>query len=194
MTVDPQLTPEIIREFVIASHFNLEKVRTLLADQPALLTVRHKWGEDDYEDGLGAASHVGNRPIAEFFLEQGVPLSIFAAAMLGRSADVAAFIQSDAAQANARGAHGIPLLFHAAFSGDTALTTLLLDNGCNEGFDNALHAAIMGGHVDMVNWLLAHGADNLQVLNYEGKTPLTKAVELGHTAIADTLRNHGALE
>ncbi|MBA3871837.1 MAG: hypothetical protein H0X30_22040 [Anaerolineae bacterium] len=43
MTVDPQLTPEIIREFVIASHFNLEKVRTLLADQPALLTVRHKW-------------------------------------------------------------------------------------------------------------------------------------------------------
>ncbi|MBA3871836.1 MAG: ankyrin repeat domain-containing protein [Anaerolineae bacterium] len=151
-------------------------------------------GEDDYEDGLGAASHVGNRPIAEFFLEQGVPLSIFAAAMLGRSADVAAFIQSDAAQANARGAHGIPLLFHAAFSGDTALTTLLLDNGCNEGFDNALHAAIMGGHVDMVNWLLAHGADNLQVLNYEGKTPLTKAVELGHTAIADTLRNHGALE
>ena len=82
MTVDPQLTPEIIREFVIAAHFNLEKVRTLFADKPALLTVQHQWGENDYEDGLGAASHVGNRAIAEFFLEQGVPMSICSAAML----------------------------------------------------------------------------------------------------------------
>ena len=129
MAVDPQLTPEIIREFVIASHFNLEKVRTMLADQPALLTVQHQWGEGDFEDGLGAASHVGNRPIAEFFLAQGVPLSVCAAAMLGRTSDVAAFIQADAAQANAHGAHNIPILFHAAMSGDTALTDLLLASG-----------------------------------------------------------------
>ena len=194
MTVDPQLTPEIIREFVIASHFNLEKVRSMFAQQPALLTVQHQWGENDFEDGLGAASHVGNRPIAEFFLAQGVPLSICAAAMLGRTADVAAFIQADPAKANAQGAHRIPILFHAALSGDTALTDLLLASGCNEGFDDALHAAIMFGHDDMFNWLLEHGATNLQVLNYEGKSPLKKAIELGHTAIADTLRSRGAVE
>jgi uncharacterized protein len=194
MTVDPQLTPEIIREFVIAAHFNLEKVRAMSADKPALLTVQHQWGENDYEDGLGAAAHVGNRPIAEFFLEQGVPISICAAAMLGRTDEVAAFIRADAAQANARGAHQIPILFHAALSGQTDLTTLLLDAGCNEGFDDALHAAIMRGHPDMVNWLLEHGASDLQVLNYEGKTPLKKAVELGHTAIADVLRSRGAVE
>ena len=101
MTVDPQLTPEVIREFVIASHFNLDKVRAMFVERPALLTVQHQWGENDYEDGLGAASHVGNRPIAGFFLERGVPLSICAAAMLGRTADVAAFKQADPAQANA---------------------------------------------------------------------------------------------
>jgi len=194
MVVDPQLTPEIIREFVIAAHFNFEKVRTMAAQQPALVTVRHQWGENDYEDGLGAASHVGNRPIAEFFLGQGVPLSIFAAAMLGRTSDVEAFIQADPAQANAHGAHRIPILFHAALSGETALANLLLDAGCNEGFDDALHAAISYGHLDMVNWLLEHGANDLQVLNYEGKTPLKKAVDGGQTAIADVLRSRGAVE
>ena len=194
MAVDAQLTPELIREFVIAAHFNLEKVRTMLAERPSLLTVRHQWGENDFEDGLGAASHVGNRPIAEFFLEQGMPMSIFAAAMLGRTADVVSFLHADPTLANGLGAHQIPILFHAALSGDVALTTLLLDAGCNQGFDDALHAAIMYGHVDMVNWLLEHGATDIQVLNYEGKSPLKKAVELNHTAIADTLRSRGAVE
>lgn len=194
MDVDPQLTPEIIREFVIASHFNLDKVRRMLAERPALLTVQHQWGENDYEDGLGAASHVGNRTIAEFFLEQGAPLTICTAAMLGRTADVAKFIETDVSQANAHGAHRIPILFHAALSGDTDLTNLLLDAGCNEGFDDSLHAAIMYGHAEMVDWLLAHGASDLQVLNYEGKTPLMKAVELGHSTIAEILRKRGAVE
>jgi ankyrin repeat protein len=192
--VDPQLTPEIIREFVMASHFNLDKVKSMLAERPALLTVRHQWGESDFEDGLGAASHVGNRPIAEFFLAEGVPLTICTAAMLGRTSDVAAFIQADSTQANARGAHQIPLLFHAALSGDSALTTLLLDAGCKEGFDSALHAAIMNGHVDMVDWLLHNGARDLQVKNYEGKTPLQKATELDQPAIIDLLRTHGAVD
>jgi ankyrin repeat protein len=194
MAADGQLTPEIIREFVIASHFNFDKVRAMLAERPTLLTAQHQWGENDYEDGLGAASHVGNRPIAEFFLDQGVPLTICAAAVLGRTADVAKFIEADSAQANAQGAHRIPILFHAALSGDTGLTDLLLNAGCNEGFDDALHGAIMYGHAEMVDWLLEHGASNLQVLNYEGKTPLKKAVELGHTAIADKLRSRGATE
>ena len=194
MTVDPQITPEIIREFVIASHFNLNKVKSMLVEKPALLTVRHQWGENDFEDGLGAASHVGNRPIAEFFLEQGVPATICAAAMLGRTSDVAAFIQADPTQANAHGAHGIPILFHAALSGDTALTTLLLDAGCNEGFDSAIHAAIMYGHADMVHWLLHNGVSDLQVKNHEGKPPLQKAIELDQPVIVNLLRAHGAME
>lgn len=194
MSVEPALTAERIREFVIAAHFNLEKVRALYAEQPALLTARHEWSESDVEDGLGAASHVGNQAIAEFFLEHGVPLTIFAAAMLGRKADVAAFLQADLALVHARGAHGIPLLFHAAFSGDTSLAELLLEAGCRDGFDDALHAAIMPGHLEMVNWLLDNGATDLNVLNYEGKTPLKKALEQNHTGIADLLRSRGAVE
>lgn len=192
MTTD--LTPERIREFVIAAHFNLDKVKLMLAESPALLSARHQWGENDYEDGLGAAAHVGNRPIAEFFLSQGVPLTICAAAMLGRRDDVTAFIQADSTQANARGAHQIPVLFHAAMSGATEIADLLKANGCTEGYSFALHGAISHGQVDMLRWLLDNGATDLQVQNYEGRSPLKKALEYNQPEIADVLRQHGAVE
>jgi ankyrin repeat protein len=183
---------EFIREFVIAAHFNLDKVKALLAEHPDLLTAAFEWGPGDYEDGLGAAAHVGNRPIAEFFLAQGVPLTICAAAMLGRRSDVAAFIDADAAQANARGAHGIPLMFHVAMSGDTELADMIMARGGGEGIPFALHGAIMHGRLDMTRWLINHGATDFTIKNYEGKTPLAKADELGHSAIAALLRERGA--
>lgn len=189
-----ELTPESIREFVISSHFNLEKVKTLAAENPALLRAQNRWGEGDFEDGLGAAAHVGNRGIAMFFLSQGVPLTICAAAMLGDEAAVAAFVAADPAAVNARGAHGIPLMFHAAMSGEVGLAQFLRDKGCNEGYTFALHGAIMHGRLEMVRWLLDNGAADLQIPNYEGKSPLTKAVELGHTEIAELLRSRGAME
>lgn len=184
---------EQIREFVIAAHFDLEKVKAMLAEHPGLLTVAFEWGPGDYEDGLGAASHVGNRPIAEFFLGQGVPLTVCAAAMLGRKADVEQFIADDASLANAKGAHGIPIMFHAAMSGDTSIADLLVAKGGGEGIPFALHGAIAHEHLDMARWLLDHGAkDHLDVKNYEGKSPLVKAEESGNTAMVDLLREYGA--
>lgn len=192
--VTNDLSPEVIREFVIAAHFNFDKVQTMLAAQPLLLEARHQWGEGDYEDGLGAAAHVGNGRIAEFLLEQGAPLTIFAAAMLGRTADVAAFLDADSLLANGQGAHRIPILFHAALSGDPAITDLLHAKGCHEGYDGAIHAALMSGSADMLNWLLEHGATDLQAVNYEGKTPLKKAVEMNNPALIELLKSRGAVE
>lgn len=188
------LSPEVIREFVIAAHFNFDKVQSMLAERPSLLLVCHPWGEGDYEDGLGAAAHVGNRRIAEYLLAQGVPLTIFAAAMLGLTAEVAAFLKADPIMANGKGAHRIPILFHAALSGDTATADLLHANGCVEGYDDAIHAAVMYGHVDMLKWLLEHGATDLQALNYEGKSPLKKAIEVNNPAVIELLKSRGAVE
>ncbi len=192
--VASELSPEVIREFVIAAHFNFDKVQTMLADRPSLLPAQHQWGEGDYEDGLGAAAHVGNRRIAEFLLAQGAPLTIFAAAMLGRTADVAAFLEAEPSLANGQGAHRIPILFHAALSGDTAVAELLHARGCREGYDGAIHAAIMSGSADMLNWLLEHGATDLQAVNYEGKSPLKKAVEMNNVALIEILKSRGAVE
>src|SRR5688572_1153771 len=136
------ISPDMVKEFVIASHFNLDKVKSMLETHPALLMVNHQWGENDFEDGLGAASHVGNRAIAEFFLSKGVPATIFSAAMLGSVDEVKAFLDKDATLANGHGAHGIPVMFHAAMSGNTAVTELLRSKGCTEGYNSSLHAAI----------------------------------------------------
>src|SRR5262245_11227008 len=102
-------TPETIKEFVIASHFDLGKVKTMLVADPSLLNVEHQWAPNDFENGIGAAAHVGNRPIGEFFLAQGVPSNICVAAMLGRADEVKAYLAGDSSLANARGAHGIPV-------------------------------------------------------------------------------------
>ena len=175
MAANPEFTPEFIREYVIAAHFNLDRVKELLAEHPSLLNVAHQWGPDDFEDGLGAASHVGNRAIAEFYLSQGAPLTICTAAMLGRTDDVRVFLDADPSLATAKGAHKITVLFHAAMSGKTEIADLLVERGGGEGAAHAIHGAISYGHLDMTRWLLEHGAKNdLSVLNYEGNPPFRK--------------------
>jgi|SRR6185295_18249627 len=195
MAANPPLPQDMVREFVIAAHGNLDKVKAMLAEQPALLNVQYQWGPNDFEDGLGAASHVGNRDIAEFFLSQGVALNICTAAMLGRMEDVSMFLRLDPTLANAHGAHGIPVMFFAAMSGNTIIAAMLEGSGTKEGITDSLHGAIAFGQKAMVQWLLDHGATaDLQVKNYENKTPLAKATELGYTEIADMLRKAGAVE
>jgi ankyrin repeat protein len=172
----PLPTTETIKAFVIAAHGDLNTVRTMLAAQPNLLHVEHDWGPaGGREDGLGAASHVGNRPIAEFFLAQGVAPSICALAMLGRSDDVGARLKADPSLASARGAHGITVMFHAALSGDIEVAELLKAAGCKEGYNHALHAAIAGKHTTMVAWLLKNGATIADIPDFENKTPLERA-------------------
>jgi ankyrin repeat protein len=186
------ISNEVVREYIIAAHADLEKVKAMLAERHELLTMAFDWGpQGGLEDGLGAASHVGNRPIAEFYLSQGVPNTICAAAMLGDAAAVKAFLDSDPAQANARGAHGITVMFHAALSGDTTITQLLKDRGCKEGFSHALHAAILSRQPKMVEWLLAGGVQDVNMANWEGKSPLTVALETEQPDIAEMLKAHG---
>ncbi|MBM7565182.1 hypothetical protein JOC55_002127 [Paenibacillus sacheonensis] len=73
----------MVREFVGAAHADLDKVRSLLSQEPALLHASMNWGGDDWETALGAASHVGRRDIVQFLLSQGARIDLSAAAMLG---------------------------------------------------------------------------------------------------------------
>jgi hypothetical protein len=118
------LDGELVRAFVIAGHGDLEKVRTMFADQPMLINAAWDWGGGDFETALGGAAHVGNVDIARFLLANGAHNSIYAAAMLGQLELVKAFI---AVQPNAHrlpGAHGIPLLVHARQGGEAASEVL----------------------------------------------------------------------
>jgi ankyrin repeat protein len=187
MQTTKEPTSELIEAFVLAAHGDFARVQELLPQHPALLNA--VWARTD-EDALAAAAHTGQRAIAEYLLEAGAPLTICAAAMLGEIDQVTKFIRADPSLANARGAHGIPLLVHAAMSGKTELADLLVAHGGGEGVDGALHGAVAFGHTAMTKWLLARGAD-ANLPNFEGKTPLRIATERGYDEVADLLRRHG---
>ena len=103
----------LVREFVGASHGNVARVKELLQGRPALAKSAWDWGYGDWETALGAASHVGNREIAELLIANGAPVTIFSAAMLGQLQAVQAFVAASPGIHRTKGPHGIPLLSHA---------------------------------------------------------------------------------
>lgn len=191
MQTTQELSQEMVEQFVIAAHGNEDLVRELHAQQPYL--VNATWDKFN-ETALQAASHMGNRSIARYLISQGAHADINTFAMLGDAEQVARGLEADPSQAHAAGAHGIPVMYHAALSGNPEIAELLVAHGGGEGIDDALHAAVRFGHLDMVRWLLEHGAQNVNVLNYENKTPLSVALANNHSEVADLLRQHGATE
>ena len=61
-----QPTADEVREFVIAGHGNLAKVKQMLANHPSLLNMAHEWRPGDTETALQGAAHVGSREVAEY--------------------------------------------------------------------------------------------------------------------------------
>ena len=103
----------MVREFVGASHGNVARVKELLQGRPALAKSAWDWGYGDWETALGAASHVGNREIADLLIANGAGVTIFSAAMLGQLEAVQAFVAASPGIQRTKGPHGIPLLAHA---------------------------------------------------------------------------------
>ena len=120
MADTPRLEADLVRDFVANAHGDLDRVRELLAREPALLNAAWDWGGGDWETGLGAAAHVGRRDIALFLLERGARMDIFAAAMLGHLDVVRAMIVAVPQARNSHGPHGISLLRHAEAGGEAA--------------------------------------------------------------------------
>ncbi|MEW6286312.1 MAG: ankyrin repeat domain-containing protein [Chloroflexota bacterium] len=124
MEKKPALDAQLVQEFVGNAHGNLERVKELLTQEPALVNATWDWGGGDFETALGAASHMGRRDIAVFLLEHGARLDIFAAAMLGKLDIVQAALEAFPQSLHTPGPHGIPLITHAEAGGDDARTVL----------------------------------------------------------------------
>ena len=116
----PSHPPELAREMVLVSHFNLKRVQELVSARPALARAAWDWGFGDWESALGAASHMGNRAIAEYLIANGARPSIFSAAMLGHLDVVKAFVAAQPEVVRVRGPHSISLLAHARVGGERA--------------------------------------------------------------------------
>ena len=185
-------TADQIREFVIAAHGNSEKVRSMLAEVPGLLDVAYAWSDTDRETAVMAAAHMGDRPIAEFLLEQGAPLAICTAAMLGEQSAVQDWLARDPILIHAHGAHSIPLLAHAALSGKVGLMELLVTSGAREGESFALSNAVSFGYQPLARWLLENTQADPGFKDFQGRTTLAVAVTQGDEDMEKLLRQHGA--
>ncbi len=120
----PRQDAGLVAEVVGKAHRDEARVRELVKDHPALVNAWWDWGFGDWESPLGAASHVGQRGIAEFLLERGARIDIFAAAMLGLTAVVEAFVATRPGVQRTLGPHGITLLAHAKAGGEQAAETV----------------------------------------------------------------------
>lgn len=114
----------VVKEFVAVSHGDFARVQELLAQEPRLVNATWDWGGGDWETGLGAASHTGQRDIALFLLAHGARLDIFAAAMLGHLEVVQAAVAALPDLPKVPGPHGIPLINHAKVGGEPAQAVL----------------------------------------------------------------------
>lgn len=125
----PRLEADLVKQFVGVAHGDLEKTRSMLEAQPALVNATWDWGGGDWETGLGGASHVGSREVAEYLLSQGARMDIFCAAMLGKIDIVKAFLAADPKVVDLPGPHRIPLIRHAIAGKQDAVVELLKAHG-----------------------------------------------------------------
>ena len=124
METKPALESTLVNEFVAKAHGDLNRVAELLTQEPALVNATWDWGGGDFETALGAAAHMGRKDIANFLLEHGARLDIFAAAMLGKLDIVKAALTAYPDALNTPGPHGIPLIVHAEKGGEDAIGVL----------------------------------------------------------------------
>lgn len=109
----PATDPERARQIVGVSHFDVDQVRALLAEDRGLALACWDWGFGDWETALGAASHTGRHEIAEVLIAHGARPDLFTLAMMDRVDAVRAICEASPGIQEARGPHGITLLSHA---------------------------------------------------------------------------------
>lgn len=124
METKPALDTALVFEIVAKAHGDLDRVKELLAQEPGLVNATWDWGGGDFETALGAAAHMGRKDIANFLLENGARLDIFAATMLGKLDIVKAALQAYPTALKIPGPHDIPLIAHAQAGGDEAKAVL----------------------------------------------------------------------
>lgn len=120
----PTQPPALAREMVTVAHGNFQRVRELVEDRPSLAKATWDWGFGDWESALGAASHTGNRDIAEYLMAHGARPTLFSAAMMGQLDVVKAFLAAQPGSQRIAGPHSISLLAHAQAGGARAEAVL----------------------------------------------------------------------
>jgi ankyrin repeat protein len=144
------------------------------------------------------AKYRGNQARVEELLKNDPALNIFEAAATGQTARVRELLAANPSLLNAYAPDGFHPLGLAAFFGNTATVDALLQAGADVNQQSresmkvsALHSAAAAGRPDIVEMLLAKGA-NPNVRAEGGVTVFHEAGVTGQIEIAEMLLKHGA--
>ena len=124
MATNPALEATLVQEFVGKSHGDLERVKELLTQEPALVNATWDWGGGDFETAIEGAGHIGSKDCANYLLSQGARMNIFCAAMLGKLDVVKALLTAYPSLKDSKGPHGLQLIHHATKGGEDAKAVL----------------------------------------------------------------------
>jgi hypothetical protein len=113
----PPIPANIVKDFVGAGHRDLGKIQSMMGDYPNIVHCTYDWGNGDFESAIEGAGHVGNKAIAEYLIENGSRVTLFALAMLGKTDLVKPVLEAYPKLIFANGPHGFTLLHHAKLAG-----------------------------------------------------------------------------
>ena len=181
-----------------AKQGNLEKVRSLVEGDPALVAAKDKGGLTP----LHWAAFSGNLDLVRFLLDRGAAVDaknargltalVFTAAQ-GRT-QAAGLLIERGADVNVRNPMGMTPLIIAVEQGATGLVKTLIAAGADVGADSqigtALHRAAIRGQTELIRILLAAGAKT-EVMSRQ-YFPLHVAAMAGHLDAVSALVKGGA--
>lgn len=173
-------------------------VRKLVRADPSLASARTPQGHS----AVLAAAYGGNAAVARALADEGAPLTLFEAAVVGDAGKVEAALAADPEGARAFSPDGFTALHLSVFFGQTAVMRLLLERGAevNVTAQNSMkvrpiHSAAAfrdeARGLEMVTALVEAGAE-LNVAQEGGWTPLHQAAAHGEARLVEFLLRHGA--
>src|SRR4051812_36336853 len=163
---------------------NAEEVKALLAADPQLRSSRTPEGATP----VLWAIYTGHSDLAPLLLGSRAP-DFFEACALGRTERVGDLLAADSSIVNGHSPDGFTGLGFACFFRHYDTAKLLLDRGADAGLSShnplrvaPLHSAVAADRLDLVELLLAHGADP-NPREGSGSTPLHTAAGHGNREI-----------
>jgi len=115
---DPEpIKVEIVKEFVLAGHFDLDKVKNMLD-----------------EEAIEGAGHKANKEVANYLIKKGARPNLFVLTMLGKTNLVKPTLEAFPNLVFSKGPHGLTLLHHAEIGGEESkeLYDYLIGKGLTE--------------------------------------------------------------